>query len=332
MSQINPVLLVVVLLLATTEKGISKAVFGSQYPRYQKNYWYEYSSPPSTSYPEYIDYHLSPEPPVTSSPNLPRILVPVNPLNVTTQLGSPVSLHCVVRNLQDKTVSWLRRRPGQDVPLLLTFGETVYVSDVRFSIRRSNEDWILDILHAKTEDEAIYECQVSTEPPKIHKISLAVEAPILTVMDGFGRELLDQYYKVGSSLEVMCQVDRLPARPLPDIIEWRHGSSKLPKSNSTSGQSVRTELLEQGAISRLAISQADIRHSGVYTCAVSDNISQSLRLHIIDESKPVPIINNQASSLHAAQCYSCNSFIASLLQGGGYLLITIQLILNLCFH
>ena len=29
-------------------------------------------------------------------------------------------------------VSWLRRRPGQDVPLLLTFGETVYVSDVRF--------------------------------------------------------------------------------------------------------------------------------------------------------------------------------------------------------
>ena len=55
-------------------------------------------------------------------------------------------------------------------------------------------------------------------------------------MDGFGRELLDQYYKVGSSLEVMCQVDRLPARPLPDIIEWRHGSSKLPKSNSTSGQ------------------------------------------------------------------------------------------------
>ena len=46
--------------------------------------------------------------------------------------------------------------------------------------------------------------------------------------------------------------------------------------------SVRTELLEQGAISRLAISSADIRHSGVYTCAVSDNISQSLRLYIID--------------------------------------------------
>ena len=57
---------------------------------------------------EYIDYHLSPEPPVTTSPNLPRILAPVNPLNVTAQLGSPVSLHCIVRNLQDKTVRYIQ--------------------------------------------------------------------------------------------------------------------------------------------------------------------------------------------------------------------------------
>lgn len=75
-------------------------------------------------------------------------------------------------------VSWLRRRGGEDVPILLTFGQTVYVSDVRFSIRRSNDDWILDILHAKADDEAIYECQVSTEPPQIHKIFLAVEGKL----------------------------------------------------------------------------------------------------------------------------------------------------------
>ena len=73
-------------------------------------------------------------------------------------------------------VSWLRRRGGEDVPVLLTFGESVYVSDVRFSIRRgSHEDWILDLLHVKSTDEALYECQVSTEPPQIHKIFLAVE-------------------------------------------------------------------------------------------------------------------------------------------------------------
>ena len=61
-------------------------------------------------------------------------------------------------------------------------------------------------------------------------------APVLTVMDGFGRELLDQYYKAGSSLEVMCAVDRLPARPLPNIVEWRHGDRVLPLRNTTLGQ------------------------------------------------------------------------------------------------
>jgi len=55
-------------------------------------------------------------------------------------------------------------------------------------------------------------------------------------MDGFGRELLDQYYKVGSSLEVMCAVDRLPARPLPGIVEWRHGGEKIGHTNITSGR------------------------------------------------------------------------------------------------
>ena len=65
---------------------------------------------------------------------------------------------------------------------------------------------------------------------------LSFAAPVLTVMDGFGRKLLDQFYKVGSSLEVMCHVDRLPKRPLPEIIEWRHGDKILSKSNATLGQ------------------------------------------------------------------------------------------------
>ena len=58
---------------------------------------------------------------------------------------------------------------------MLTFGETEYVADVRFTIRRSNQDWILDILHVKSDDEGMYECQVSTEPPQSHKIFLDVE-------------------------------------------------------------------------------------------------------------------------------------------------------------
>ena len=59
------------------------------------------------------------------------------------------------------------------------YGQHMFVSDVRFSINRIREDWVLEILHTKSDDEALYECQVSTEPPQIHKIFLAVEGKIL---------------------------------------------------------------------------------------------------------------------------------------------------------
>ena len=54
------------------------------------------------------------------------------------------------------------------------------------------------------------------------------------------------------------------------------------KNFTNNKKSVRTELDGAGALSRLSITQADVRHSGIYTCSVSDTISQSLRLHIID--------------------------------------------------
>ena len=54
------------------------------------------------------------------------------------------------------------------------------------------------------------------------------------------------------------------------------------KNFANNKKSVRTELDGAGALSRLSITQANVRHSGIYTCSVSDTISQSLRLHIID--------------------------------------------------
>ena len=82
-------------------------------------------------------------------------------------------------------VSWLKRPGPEDVPDLLTFGQTVYVKDARVSItneRRGHatgdEDWILNILHSKSSDVGLYECQISTEPPQIHKIYLSVEGKL----------------------------------------------------------------------------------------------------------------------------------------------------------
>ena len=81
-------------------------------------------------------------------------------------------------------MSWLKRLSPEHVPDLLTFGETIYVKDARISIKRqlqennkekTDEDWMLQILHSKIPDSGLYMCQVSTEPPQIHKIYLSVE-------------------------------------------------------------------------------------------------------------------------------------------------------------
>ena len=85
-------------------------------------------------------------------------------------------------------MSWLKRLSPKHVPDLLTFGETIYVNNARISIKREvqksnnqehDEDWMLQILHSKISDSGLYMCQVSTEPPQIHKIYLSVEGTYL---------------------------------------------------------------------------------------------------------------------------------------------------------
>ena len=80
------------------------------------------------------------------------------------------------------------RRDQEAVPILLTFGETVYVKDPRISIDKNSnlsspggpppstcDEWTLTILHSKQSDSGLYECHISTEPPQILKTMLSVE-------------------------------------------------------------------------------------------------------------------------------------------------------------
>ena len=58
---------------------------------------------------EYIDYHLSSESSITQTKTYPQILSRFDmnedhPLNVTAQIASTITLHCVIRNLNNKTV------------------------------------------------------------------------------------------------------------------------------------------------------------------------------------------------------------------------------------
>ena len=63
-----------------------------------------------------------------------------------------------------------------DTTHLLTFGQSTYSNDARFQIYHdeASNDWRLQIQFPRMEDEGIYECLVSTDPPLTRRFRLFV--------------------------------------------------------------------------------------------------------------------------------------------------------------
>uniref|UniRef100_A0A182TZU4 Ig-like domain-containing protein n=1 Tax=Anopheles melas TaxID=34690 RepID=A0A182TZU4_9DIPT len=94
------------------------------------------------------------------------------PRNVTGLVGKSAYLSCRVKNLGNKTVSWIRHR---DIHIL-TVGSYTYTSDQRFQAthHKDVDDWTLQIKWAQKRDAGIYECQISTQPVRSYFVTLSV--------------------------------------------------------------------------------------------------------------------------------------------------------------
>ncbi|KAJ4433039.1 hypothetical protein ANN_15296 [Periplaneta americana] len=81
---------------------------------------------------------------------------------MTTTVGQSAYLHCRVRNLGDRAVSWIRKRDLH----ILTVGILTYTNDQRFQSLHSDgsDEWTLKVSSPQVRDSGTYECQVSTEP------------------------------------------------------------------------------------------------------------------------------------------------------------------------
>uniref|UniRef100_A0A182QLT0 Ig-like domain-containing protein n=1 Tax=Anopheles farauti TaxID=69004 RepID=A0A182QLT0_9DIPT len=91
-----------------------------------------------------------------------------NVTNITVQNGDTLFLSCRISLLQDKTVSWVRRKSGDTALQLLTVGKQTYSGDSRYQIEfQYPNNWRLKISQANKNDEGVYECQISTHPPKV---------------------------------------------------------------------------------------------------------------------------------------------------------------------
>ncbi|XP_071513125.1 neurotrimin-like [Panulirus ornatus] len=210
-------------------------------------------------------------------------------VNVTALLGKTAILNCRVKNIGNKTVSWVRQRDTH----LLTVGRFTYTTDERFAARHTegSEDWLLMIHYLQERDAGLYQCQISTTPPRGHLLHLSVvEAE--TVIEGGP----DVYINTGSRLALTCRVQHSPEPPA--FIFWYHDDKLVSYDRSRGGVVVSTE---KGVVttSRLLVQYARPRHTGVYTCAPANSKPRSVNVHVIAGDQPAAIVheNNSGAGL-----------------------------------
>jgi len=233
--------------------------------------------------------------------------------NVTTQLSKTAFLHCRVRNLGERSVSWIRHHDLH----ILTVGRYTYTTDQRFqAIHMDNtDDWTLQIKYPQKRDSGLYECQISTEP----KMSMFVGLTVIDELDrkpnsNKGNKKLknankqsgrsrnksqrprhtdvasasikgspEMYIKSGSTISLTCDVTQ--SQQPQAYVFWHLNGKVVNYDSPRGGISVETT---KGDVttSRLLITNAKPSDSGNYTCSPSNADSASIIVHVLNGEKP----------------------------------------------
>ncbi|XP_065165225.1 protein sidekick-like isoform X6 [Atheta coriaria] len=206
------------------------------------------------------------------------------PRNVTALVGKSAYLSCRVRNLGNKTVSWIRHRDLH----ILTVGSYTYTSDQRFQANHHPEtdEWTLQIKWAQKRDAGIYECQISTQPVRSYSVNLNVVVPTAAILGG-----PDLHVDKGSTINLTCSI-RFSPEP-PAYIFWYHHDDVISYDSNRGGVSVITE---KGDVttSFLLIQHADITDSGKYSCSPSNADVASVRVHVLNGERPAAMQTGSA--------------------------------------
>ncbi|XP_035904108.1 protein sidekick-1-like [Anopheles stephensi] len=203
---------------------------------------------------------------------------------VTATVGQSALLHCRVRNLGDRAVSWIRKRDLH----ILTVGILTYTNDQRFQSLHTegSDEWTLRITSPQPRDSGTYECQVSTEPKISQAFRLNVVVSKAKILGNS-----ELFIKSGSDINLTCVALQSPAPP--SFIYWYKGG-RVVNYSQRGGISVLTE--RQTKTSKLVIARAMPSDSGNYTCSPSSSDSASVVVHVINGEQPAAMQHGNSSA------------------------------------
>ncbi|XP_077270990.1 lachesin isoform X3 [Temnothorax americanus] len=236
-------------------------------------------------------------------PTLPMTFGTENSTSVLAQSGSTALMPCVVHNLGEGTVSWIKRKNAV-LHELLTVGLTTYANDERFQAIHfhHSEDWTLQIKYVQPRDAGLYECQVSTHPPtSIFLLLEVVEARAEIAGPA------EKFVRPGSTLQLHCLVKK--STEVPSYLFWYH-NFRMINYDVDQGVNVSTDLVSRE--SWLEVPRASDRHSGNYTCEASNAQPARVLVHVFKGDNPAAMQHSIASSPSVMACTALLTMFVTL--------------------
>ncbi|XP_012283439.1 lachesin isoform X2 [Orussus abietinus] len=218
-----------------------------------------------------------------NNPNLPMFAEPIS--NVTVSVGRDALLACVVDNLQNYQVAWVR----VDTQTILSIHHNVITQNPRISLSyNDHRSWFLHIKMVQETDRGWYMCQVNTNPMRSRQGYLQVTVPPSIVMKDMSTDIV---VREASNVTLTCKATGYPE----PYVMWRREDGKDINYNGEIVNVIDGEVLHITKISRL--------HMGSYLCIASNGVPTPVSVRVIlrVQFPPMLSIPNQLEGAYIGQ-------------------------------
>ncbi|XP_050719643.1 lachesin-like [Eriocheir sinensis] len=188
--------------------------------------------------------------------------------NVTVALGREAVLSCIVDNLGDYKVGWMRT----DTQTILSLHKKVVTHNTRISVTHSEPmTWNLHIRSVKEEDRGCYMCQINTSTMKKTVGCVDVHVPPNIIDEETSGDIL---VRDGEDVSLVCTARGYPE---PKIVWRREDSEKILLRQGRGNKSKVDEV--EGRV--LNLTRVRRKQMGAYQCIARNDVPPAVMKRII---------------------------------------------------